>query len=204
MARKTRAANANQHPGAADKKRQHRTKAEMEVVRAQEAEKKVQKELDQKAKVDRIASIELRLTEELDVTPRPPIKQRLRRTSSYALLPLDDKMVDDRMEDVTVDESSDNEFQPTLGYERETEVEIETETDRPPKKKKKVAKEPVRAAVKAAQLAVSAAMELTNGNKDASVAGGTIGHELAAGKKLPHGDNVSDRKRSADGKRDRR
>jgi hypothetical protein len=137
MTRKTRSTNADQHPGTADKKRQRRTKAEMEVVRTQEAEKKAQKELDQKAKVDRIASIEQRLTDELDVTPRPPIKQRLCPTTSYAILPLDD-----RMEDVTADKSSDNEFQPTSGYERKTEVEIETETDRPPKKKK-VAKEPV-------------------------------------------------------------
>ena len=108
------------------------------------------------------------------------------------------------MEDITVDKLSNNEFQPTSGYEHETKVEIETETDCPPKKKKKVAKELVHAAVKAAQLAVSAAMELTNGNKDTLVAGGTIGHELAAGKKLPHGGNVSDGKQSADGKRDRR
>jgi hypothetical protein len=177
MTHKTRSTNADQHPGVADKKRQHCTKAEMEVVHTQEAEKKVQKELDQKVKVDRITSIEQRLTDELDVTPRPPIKQRLCPTTSYAILPLDD-----RMEDVTGDESSNNKFQPTSGYERETKVKIKTETDRPPKKKK-VVKKLVRTAVKAAQLAVSNAIELTNGNKDTLVAGGTKGHELVAGKK---------------------
>jgi len=96
------------------------------------------------------------------------------------------------MEDITADKSSDNEFQPTSGYEHKTKIEIETKTDRPPKKKKKVVKEPVCAAVKAAKLAVSTAVELANRNKDTSVAGGTKGHELAAGKKLPHGNNMSD------------
>ena len=104
------------------------------------------------------------------------------------------------MEDVTADKLSDNKFQPTSGYERETKVKIETETDHPPKKKKKVMKEPVHTAVKAAMLAISTAVELVNGNKDASVARGTKGHELVAGQKLPHGDNVSDGRQSADGR----
>ena len=59
------------------------------------------------------------------------------------------------------------------------------------------------AAVKAAQLAISTAVELVNGNKDTSVAGGTKGHVLADGKKLPHGDNMSYGRWSADGNGDK-
>ena len=100
-------------------------------MHAQEVEKKVQKEFDQKVKVNQMAGIKQRLTEELDVTPHTPIKQRLWCTSLYTLLPLNN-----RMEDIITDELSNNKFQPTLGYEHKTEVKIETKTDCPPKMKK--------------------------------------------------------------------
>src|SRR5882724_5631162 len=89
MARNTRTANTAQHAGDPGKKRHRHTKAEMEEYRTQEAEKQKQKDLDQKAKVDQITSVEQRLTDELDVTPRPAIKQRLRHTTAFLELPLD-------------------------------------------------------------------------------------------------------------------
>jgi hypothetical protein len=87
--RNTHPTNTAQHPGNPDMKRHHRTKAEMEKCRAEEAKKRVQEDLDQKAKIDRIASVEQRLTDELNVTPRPAIKQRLRRTTTFLELPPD-------------------------------------------------------------------------------------------------------------------
>jgi hypothetical protein len=189
----TRTSNSSKHPGNPDKKRQRRTKAEMEEYRAKEAEKQKQNNLDQKAKIDRIASVEQRLTDELDITPRPAIKQRLRRTTTFLELPLDDNPKDLNL---FTDESSaynDDEFEPPTDHAG-TEVETET-SECPPKKKKKTAKEPVRAAVKAALAGNS-----EGGNKGEAEGATTKGHPFADGKILPHGDdNVFDR--SSDGKK---
>jgi hypothetical protein len=59
MSSRTRSTNSNKHPGNPDKKRERRTKAQMEEFRVQEAKKKEQEELDTKAKADRIANLNL-------------------------------------------------------------------------------------------------------------------------------------------------
>jgi hypothetical protein len=197
MARNTRTANTVQHPGNPDKKRHRHTKAEMEEYRAQEAEKQKQKDLDQKAKIDRIASVEQRLTDELNVTPRPAIKQRpLRRTTTFLELPLDDNPKDSITDESSLSAYNDGEFEPPTDR---ADTEVETETEAPPKKKKTTVKEPVRTAIKAAL-----ARDPEGGKKglEGSVAEEpTKGHPIADGKKLPHGDNVFDRRpESADRK----
>jgi len=194
MPRNTRPANTAQHPGNPDKKRQRRTKAEMEEYRAQEAEKKKQKDLDQKAKIDRIASVEQRLTEELDVTPRPAIKQRLRRTTAFLELPLDSNPKDLITDESSLSAYNDDEFEPPTDRPG-TEVETKTETETPPKKKK-MAKESVRTAIKAAL-----ARDPEGGKKGSVPEEPTKGHPFADGKKLPHADNALDRRpKSVDGK----
>jgi len=202
MPRNTRPANTAQHPGNPDKKRQRRTKAEMEEYRAQEAEKKKQKDLDQKAKIDRIASVEQRLTEELDVTPRPAIKQRLRRTTAFLELPLDGNPKDLITDESSLSAYNDDEFEPPTDRPgTEVETETESESEAPPKKKKKTAKEPVRTAIKAALACDSEGGK--KGLEGSSAEEPTKGTTFADGKKLPHGDNVFDRRPESDGK-DRR
>ncbi|KAF8495461.1 hypothetical protein F5888DRAFT_1635530 [Russula emetica] len=200
MGNKTRSTNTDKHPGNPDKKRERRTKAQMEEFRAQEAEKQKQKELDEKAKTDRIDTVEQRLTGELDVTPRPTIKQRLRRTTAttaFLELPLGNNP-DVVANNAFPDDSSltnDDEFQPTSESATECadKTDDETETELPPKKKKKIAKEPV--PVAAAQVASDAGKSKGGKKKlEALIVVSTLtskGNHLTDGKKLPHGDNVS-------------
>ncbi|KAN0103836.1 hypothetical protein V8E52_011587 [Russula decolorans] len=153
MSSRTRSTNSNKHPGNPDKKRERRTKAQMEEFRVQEAKKKEQEELDTKAKADRIANVERKLAEEVDITPRPTIKQRLRRTHAFQEpeVPLGNNP-----KDVFSDNSSltnDDEFQPEPTSSSATEraasdkTDDESETELPPKKKAKTAKEPVQVQV---------------------------------------------------------
>jgi hypothetical protein len=152
MSSRTRSTNPHKHPGNPDKKRERRTKVQMEEFRAQEAEKQKQKELDKKAKAERIASVERKLAEEVDVTPRPAIKQRLRRTYAFREpeLPLGNNPNDAFPDNSSL--TNDDEFQPeptsSSATEREADkTDNESETELPPKKKTKTIKEPVHEAV---------------------------------------------------------
>jgi hypothetical protein len=119
----------------------------MAAVRAQEAEGKLQKQLEKKAKIEWIANVERALGDDLEATPRPVSKRKLRHTKT--------------LREILVDESSkgseeecqpaDQDFEPPSGDDVATESGCEeVEPDTPPKKKKKVNKETVRAAIKAA------------------------------------------------------
>ncbi|KAN0105548.1 hypothetical protein V8E52_010929 [Russula decolorans] len=200
MSSRTRSTNSNKHPGNPDKKRERRTKAQMEEFRVQEAKKKEQEELDTKAKADRIANVERKLAEEVDITPRPTIKQRLRRTHAFQEpeVPLGNNP-----KDVFSDNSSltnDDEFQPEPTSSSATEraasdkTDDESETELPPKKKAKTAKEPVQ--VQVSNNAGSGKSKGGKKNSEVSIAVSTLittkGNQLADEKKLPHGDNVSD------------
>jgi hypothetical protein len=196
MSSRTRSTNSQKQPGNPDKKRDRRTKVQMEEFRAQEAEKQKQKELDEKVKADRIASVERKLAEEVDVTPCPTIKQRLRRANAFQE---PDFPLVKNPNDMFPDNSSltnDDDFQPkptsSPATERADKTDDETETELPPKKKKKTTKEPVCVA----QVS-SNGVESKEGKKNlgTSIAVSTLttkGNLFADGKKLPRGDNVSD------------
>jgi hypothetical protein len=206
MSSKTRSTNTNKHPGNPDKKRERRTKVQMEEFRAQEAEKQKQKELDKKAKADRIASVEKKLAEEVDVTPRPAIKQRLRRTYAFQEpeFPLDNNPKDTFPDNSSLTNDDDFQPEPTSSSATEraadkTDDESDSETGLPPKKKTKTTKEPVH--VVAVQPSSNAGEcreskgKNPKKNLEASIVVSTLttkGNQLADEKKLPHGDNVSD------------
>jgi len=200
MSSRTRSTNSNKHPGNPDKKRERRTKAQMEEFRVQEAKKKEQEELDTKAKADRIANVERKLAEEVDITPRPTIKQRLRRTHAFQEpeVPLGNNPNDAFLDNSSL--TNDDEFQPEPTSSSATEraasdkTDDESETELPPKKKAKTAKEPVQ--VQVSNNAGSGKSKGGKKNSEVSIAVSTLittkGNQLADEKKLPHGDTVSD------------
>ena len=205
MSSRTRSTNANKHPGNPDKKRERRTKAQMEEFRAQEAEKQKQKELDEKAKADRLASVERKLAEEVDVTPCPTKKRRLRCTNAFQepdfpLASNPNASAGDMIPDnSSLTTGNDDDFQPVPTLSSASERadsdktgDDETETELPPKKKKKTSKQPVHAARVSTG---SNGGESKQGKKNlgTSIAVSTLttkGNQHADGKKLPHGDNV--------------
>ena len=198
MSSRTRSTNTHKHPGNPDKKHERHTKAQMEEFCAQEAEKQKQKELDKKAKADRIASIEKKLAEEVDVTPCLTIKQRLRRTYAFQepKIPLGSNPNDRFPDNLSL--TNDDEFRPEPTSSSATERAAdetgdESETELPPKKKTKTAKELVRVGAQV----FSNAGESKGGKKnlEASITistSTTKGNQLANEKKLPHGDNMFD------------
>src|ERR1700720_2746718 len=116
----------------------------MAAFLAEQAEKKLQKELEKQAKVEWIAMLEKVLEDEPEATPRPDFKWKLRRSKAYLEIPVnvDKKGSDEESWD------ADQDFEPTSGNKVMTESRIKTER---PKKKKKTSKEPVRVAIKAAR-----------------------------------------------------
>jgi hypothetical protein len=183
----TRTTNNNLHPGAVDQPRRRRTKAEMAAFRSEEAEKKLQKELEKQAKVDRIAELEkvLENDSELEATPRPNFKRKLRRCKAYQNLEVPINGGSKGSKDDS--QVADQDFEPTSGNEVTTaESGAETELDTPLKKKKKVDKEPMRARIKAARSVMV--------NNEGTAKEGPDKEPLAdAGKEVPHGSRVSAR-----------
>jgi hypothetical protein len=175
----------------------------MEEYCAQEAEKQRQKDLDQKVKINQIASIEQRLTDELNITPCPAIKQRLQCTTASLELPLDSNPKNLVTDESSLSTFNDDEFKTPTDHTG-TKVKTKTKTEAPPKKKKKTMKELVHTAIKAA---LTHDPEGEKKGLEGSVAVAeepTKGHPFADGKKLPHGDIdnvlIDKRPESADGK----
>ena len=164
----TRSANNNQHPGIVDRPRLRRTKQEMAAIRAQEAEEKLQKQLEKKAKIERIAKLERALGDDLKATPRPVSKRKLRHTETFRKT-----LVESSKGSEEESQPTDQDFESPSGDDVATKSGCEVELDSPPKKKKKQNKETVRAAIKAAR----------------SIEGAAGSH--GAGKELPHGGCVS-------------
>jgi len=183
----THSTNNNLHPGIVDQPRRQHTKAEMAAFQAEEAEKKLQKELEKQVKVDRIAVLEKVLEDELEATPRPNFKQKLRRRQAYLEIPVNEDSKGSGEES----EDADQYFEPTSGNKVTTDSGIETETL--PKKKKKANKEPVRVAIKAACSSVGNEGMVKEGPaKEKRLAGTFNDSSHKAGKEVPHGGCVSD------------
>jgi len=181
----TRSTNNNFHPGIVDQRRRRHTKLEMAAFRAEEAEKKLEKELEKQEKVNRIAMLEKALDDEVEATPHPDFKRKLRRSKAYLEIPVnEDSMGSEESRD------ADQDFEPTSGNEVTTESGMETEPETPPKKKKKTNKEPVRAAITAARSSVNNERTAKEGQaKPLAGAFNNPSHE--AGIEVPHGGRVS-------------
>jgi hypothetical protein len=147
MSSKTCSTNSQKQPGNPDKKRDQHTKVQMEEFHAQEAEKQKQKELNEKVKADRIASVERKLAEEVNVTPCSTIKQRLQRANAFQEpdFPLVKNPNDMFPDNSSLTNDDDFHLKPTSSPTTKCadKTNDETETELPPKKKKKTTKEPV-------------------------------------------------------------
>jgi hypothetical protein len=144
----TRAKNADTHPGLVEvPKRKRRTKAQIAADKKAEEEAEEAKAQAARAALQKLADVEDRLNNNSanDVTPRPNPGARstygrtLRRTSSYAIIPLGGGgATNQAIDDATDWNPTESEFQELTDVPDRTDTE-DDEVKQPLKKKTKVA-----------------------------------------------------------------
>jgi hypothetical protein len=142
----------------------------MAAVRAQQEEKRVQEQLEKQAKIGRIATLENTLEDDPEATLCPNSKWKLRHTKTFLEILVDESSKGSEEESW----ATDQDFDPPSGDDVATKSGCEIELDSPPKKKKKVNKETVRAAIKAVRSSERTAKELPHGSCVSASAQGII------------------------------
>jgi hypothetical protein len=142
----------------------------MAAVWAQQEEKRVQEQLEKQAKIGRIATLENALEDDPEATPCPNSKWKLHHTKTFLEILVDESSKGSEEES----QATDQDFNPPSGDDMVTESGCEIELDSPPKKKKKVNKEMVQAAIKVVRSSERTVKELPCGSCVSALAQGII------------------------------